>query len=205
MPEQYVRAEHRLMWLVIRPGDGCHTAEGWRRCVGEEGEVTFDVVNTLARSMVERIREDLSADPRMDAARIHVAAGYGGTASLSGSVRSYAQKCWAEEIARGVPGVTAVANELEVRLTIGDYRTDAMLVRVVRDVLDALCSMPDVRPAVAVHDGWLTMTGAVDWPFQKQCAEESIRLIAGIRGITNDIRVEPRPSTYVRSNALARP
>jgi osmotically-inducible protein OsmY len=193
------------MVLVIRPGDGCHTAEGWRRCLGEGGKVTFDVVNTLARSMVERILEELSADPRMDAARIHVSAGYGGTATLDGSVCSYAQKCWAEEIARGVPGVTAVTNELEVRLTIGDYRTDAMLLHVVREVLDALCSMPDVRPAVAVREGWITLTGAVDWPFQKQGAAESIRQIAGIRGITNDIRVEPRSSTYVRSNALARP
>ena len=155
--------------------------------------------------MVDRIREELDADPRIDATKISVAASYGGTVILGGTVHSYAEKCWAEDVARAVSGVTGVENELDVRITIGDYRTDDMLQRIVSDVLDALCAMPDVRPGVVVRDGWLTLTGTAEWPFQKQAAEESVRQIAGIRGITNNIRVTPRVSTLSRPGILARP
>ena len=191
------------MFLVIRPCDDHHTAEGRRRCLEGRTGFTFSSVSRYSQQLLESVLAELESDPRIDAGKIAVLAGYDGTVSLTGSVRSYAEKCWSEELVRRVPGVSAVANELVVRLTIGDYRTDAMLHRIVTDVLDALCAMPDVRPTVSVQDGWVTLIGAVDWPFQKQAAEESIRQIAGIRGITNDIRVEPRWPMRARPHVLA--
>jgi osmotically-inducible protein OsmY len=191
------------MFPVIRPCDDHHTAEGRRRCLKGWTRVTFSSVSRYSQQLLESVLAELEGDPRIDAGKIAVLAGYDGTVSLTGSVRSYAEKCWSEELVRRVPGVSAVANELVVRLTIGDYRTDAMLHRIVTDVLDALCAMPDVRPTVSVQDGWVTLIGAVDWPFQKQAAEESIRQIAGIRGITNDIRVEPRWPMRARPHVLA--
>jgi osmotically-inducible protein OsmY len=193
------------MFSVIRPCDDHHRVEGWRRCLGRRAGFTFALVTTHSQQLLERVLDELHGDPRIDAGKIAVLAGYDGTVSLSGSVRSYAEKCWSEELVRRVPGVSAVANDLVVRLTIGDYRTDAMLHRIVTDVLDALCAMPDVRPAVSVQDGWLTLSGVVDWPFQKQASEESIRQIAGIRGITNEIRIEPRWPARARPGVLAGP
>jgi hypothetical protein len=144
----------------------------------------------IRRVDTKAILEALMSDPRIDSGTIEIAA-CGETAVLQGRVHTYAEKCWAEELVRSQPGVSDVRNELEVRITIGDYRTDETLHRLVREVIDALCVMPDVRPQVAVRDGWLTLSGDVDWPFQKRGAEESVRQIAGIRGITNEIRIDP--------------
>jgi osmotically-inducible protein OsmY len=129
----------------------------------------------------------LRRDPVIDAARIAVL--IDDTAViLGGAVRTYAEKCLAEEIARKVRGAAAVVNELEVRITVGDYRTDATLERVLREVFESLAGF-DERPAVSVSRGWITLDGSVVWSFQKQLAEQVVRHIAGVRGITNRVGV----------------
>ena len=113
--------------------------------------------------MLQRtIQEELQWDPAVDPARIRVRI-VGGVAVLEGAVRTYAEKCRAEAIVKRMQGITAVRNELEVRLTIGDYRTDETLQRVLQEGLDALARMPEVRPRVAVRDGWVTLLGEVEW------------------------------------------
>jgi osmotically-inducible protein OsmY len=113
-------------------------------------------------------------------------------AVLEGSVCTYAEKCRAEEIVKRVPGISGVRNRIEVRLTIGDYRTDATLERVVGEVLECQARLPEERPRAAVSNGWVTLAGTANRAFQRRLAEESVRTIAGVKGITNQIRIEPR-------------
>lgn len=51
--------------------------------------------------------------------------------------------------------------------------------------------VPQDRIVVEVQNGWVTLTGVVDWRYQKLAAETCLGGIAGIRGITNLIRVRP--------------
>ena len=44
---------------------------------------------------------------------------------------------------------------------------------------------------VLVRNGWVTLTGDVDWYFQKQSAEDHIRKLSGVRGIINNIVIKP--------------
>jgi osmotically-inducible protein OsmY len=142
--------------------------------------------------MLQRtIQEELQWDPAVDPARIRVRI-VDGVAVLEGAVRTYAEKCRAEDIVKRMQGITAVRNELEVRLTIGDYRTDETLQRVLQEGVDALARMPEVRPRVAVRDGWVTLLGEVEWAYQKRLAENAVRDVAGVRGITNAITIVPR-------------
>lgn len=156
-----------------------------------------------AGTLLADIVDELRVDPRIDATKIAISASDGGTVVINGFVHSYAEKCWSEELVKRVRGVTAVRNELEVRLTIGEYRTDETLLRVVRDVLEALAAMPqDRHPEATVREGWLTLGGSVRWAFQKRLAEQAVRQIAGIRGITNLINVVP-PAGAERALELA--
>lgn len=143
------------------------------------------------RPLRARVIDELQWDPAVDATRIKVATSEG-LVILGGSVRTYAEKCRAEEIVKQIRGVARVSNELEVRVTIGDYRTDATLQRVVAEVLEASAEFAEERPRVSVSSGWITLDGRVAWAFQKRLAEETIRGIAGVRGITNRICVVPR-------------
>src|SRR3954471_20320010 len=78
--------------------------------------------------LVRSVTEELRWDPRIDAERIAVTAD-GRPINLRGTVHSYSANGNAEKIAREIRGVASVKNVLEVRLTIGNYRTDEGLER----------------------------------------------------------------------------
>src|SRR5689334_10752137 len=85
------------------------------------------------RAVLNELIDELRWDPRLDESKI-VPSLAGGLAVLQGSVPTYGERCRAEEIAKRVHGVTAVQNDLEVRLTIHDCRSDETLQRIINEV-----------------------------------------------------------------------
>jgi osmotically-inducible protein OsmY len=130
----------------------------------------------------------LEWDPELDASAIGVAA-RSGTVTLTGLIGSYSEKLAAERAAKRVRGVRAVANDIEVRLKL--ERTDSDIAADVVRVLELRSTIPDSVQA-AVHSGHVTLTGKVDWLFQKRDAEKALRHIRGLRGVVNRILVAPR-------------
>jgi osmotically-inducible protein OsmY len=51
--------------------------------------------------------------------------------------------------------------------------------------------VPNDRITVRVAQGWVTLSGEVDWHYQRIAAEDAIRKLSGVRGITNTITVKP--------------
>jgi osmotically-inducible protein OsmY len=151
--------------------------------------MSVDRSTSLERAVIEELRWD----PRVDAGRITVSAD-GQTIALDGAVRSYSEKCHAESIAREIRGVVDVKNALEVRLPIGSYRTDSGLERLTAEILENHTALCDPLPRVTARQGWLTLEGVVTADAQKRSAEETLRDVAGVRGITNSIQVRPRPN-----------
>ena len=153
---------------------------------------TFARMNQHTETGLQRsVLDELRWDPRLDAGKIAVSVD-GATITLAGSVKTYSEKCHAELLARRVRGVAEVKNVLDVRLTIGDYRTDATLLRLATDILESLPAMFPERPGVTVSEGWVTLDGIVESAAHKQNAEDAFLRIAGIRGVSNRIRVIPR-------------
>jgi osmotically-inducible protein OsmY len=52
-------------------------------------------------------------------------------------------------------------------------------------------TVPDNRVTVTVKDGWITLAGTLDWQYQKDAAARAVRDLTGVKGVTNDIRVQP--------------
>jgi osmotically-inducible protein OsmY len=143
-------------------------------------------------SMLEaNVIDELKWDPRLNASKVSVSA-RGATITLAGVVHSYTEKCTAEAVARHVKGVGAVRNTLDVRLTIANYRTDTTLQRLATDILESLPRQHGDAPRGAVKDGWLTLEGDAETDADKRAAETAFLFIAGIRGVTNRIRVMPQ-------------
>jgi osmotically-inducible protein OsmY len=130
----------------------------------------------------------LEWDPELDAGAIGVAA-KSGTVTLTGFIGSYSEKLAAERAAKRVRGVRAVANDVEVRLKL--ERTDADIAADVVRALELRSTIPDSVQA-AVHSGHVTLTGKVNWLFEKRDAEKALRHIRGLRGLVNHITVAPR-------------
>ena len=138
--------------------------------------------------MKETVLRQLDWDPQVDAAAVGVTA-KDHTVTLTGYVDTYAGKLAAERAAKRVHGVRAVANDIEVRLKLA--RTDSDIAADAARALELRTSIPDTVQA-AVHNAHVTLTGKVDWLYQKRQAEKAVRHIAGLRGVLNHITVVPR-------------
>jgi osmotically-inducible protein OsmY len=140
---------------------------------------------------IERdVKEELQWNPDLDSTDIAVSVKKG-VVTLAGFVKSYSDKYEAEAAAKRVAGVSAVANDLEVRLPAIDQRPDP---DIARDAVDAIkfqlpISSHDIK--VVVKSGWVTLEGAVEWQYQRQTAETAVRRIKGVKGVTNSIVVKP--------------
>jgi osmotically-inducible protein OsmY len=135
--------------------------------------------------------EELEWEPSIDAAEIGVAA-KGGVVTLMGHVPVYAQKFKAEEVAKRVHGVKAVANDIQVRLGDGHQPDDADIAAAALHTLKWDATVPDDRLQVTVRDGWITVAGTVDRQFEREAADRALRHMIGARGVTNSILVTPK-------------
>lgn len=137
------------------------------------------------------ILEELEWDPSIDARTIGVAI-EDGIVSLTGHVPSYADKVNAEKIVKRVHGVFGVANDIEVALPLNAERNDIDIARSTLNALDWNVAVPKDRVKVSVTKGWVTLDGDVEWYFQKRAAEDAVRNLAGVRGVTNKVTVKTR-------------
>jgi osmotically-inducible protein OsmY len=137
------------------------------------------------------IEEELHRNPDIDATDIGVAV-KGGVVTLSGFVRSYAQKWEAERTAKRVIGVTGVANDIEVRLPIFNQRPDPEIARDAVAAIQAELPYSSEHIRLVVKDGWVTLEGQVEWNFARERAEQAVRRVRGVKGISNLIELSPR-------------
>jgi osmotically-inducible protein OsmY len=137
------------------------------------------------------VERELEWDPSIDARNIGVAA-KNGVVTLTGYVSSYSDKWRAERIAKRVSGVTALANEIEVKLS--NERTDPDIAEAARSALKADTRVPADRIKVIVERGWVTLEGTVDYYYQKSAAESDVRYLTGVKGVTNALVVTPKVS-----------
>jgi osmotically-inducible protein OsmY len=113
---------------------------------------------------------------------------------LTGAVRSYTERFQAEQNAKRVAGVAAIANELVVQLPDPDKVPDSKLAEAA--VLALRSQTPNLGGVVPiVHDGEITLEGEVEWPYQKERAEEVVRGLRGVRAVKNQIVLKPRLPT----------
>jgi osmotically-inducible protein OsmY len=133
---------------------------------------------------------ELKWEPTLKAAEIGVAV-KDGVVTLSGYVDSYVKKLAAERATARVFGVRAVAEEIQVRLPGSLVRSDEDIAGMVANVLEWNVLVPHDRIKVHVQDGVLTLSGEVDWGYQKYAAEEVVHHLMGVVWLNNQITVKP--------------
>lgn len=146
--------------------------------------------NKLVR---QDVLDQLEFEPSIDAANIGVAVD-DGVVILSGHVWSYAQKLAAERAARQVKGVRAIAQEIEVRYPSDKKTADDEIARRALNVLKWHAMIPQDAVKVTVQKGWVTLTGEVNWQYQRKAAEDAIWKLSGVTGVTDSISLKPTAS-----------
>jgi osmotically-inducible protein OsmY len=127
-----------------------------------------------------------------------------GVVTLVGHVNSLAQSWEAECAARRVQGVRALAMEIDVTLPGASQRDDADIARLARSVLEWTTFLPRDCVKVLVEGGWVTLTGQLEWEYQRRGAVDTVRHLMGVEGVIDQISVKPlAPSGAIRSNIEA--
>jgi osmotically-inducible protein OsmY len=142
----------------------------------------------MDKTLEQAVLSALCLEALINGARIIVSV-RDGRVTLAGEVDSYTQKSAARYKAERVPGVREVVDELEVRAPV---KSREGADDVAASVLNALywdLAVPPDRVCVKFDKGWVTLTGEVDRPYQKSCAEADVRKIRGVVGVTNEIKV----------------
>ena len=138
----------------------------------------------------QHVMDELKWEPTIRAAEIGVAV-KDGVVTLSGSVDSYGKKWAADRAAKRVFGVKAVIDEIKVKLASPYKRADKDIAQSAAKVLDWNLWIPNERIKVMVQDGQITLSGDVDWYYQKERAEDAVRHLVGVLGVINSITVKP--------------
>jgi len=139
----------------------------------------------------QNVIDELEFEPALNAAHIGVAVDKG-VVSLSGHVGSYAEKLAAEKAARRVKGVLAIAEGLKVRFASDKKTNDDEIARRALNILEWSAVVPEGRVMVKVQNGWVSLSGEVDWQHQRIGAEHLIRRLSGIQGVVNRISLNPQ-------------
>jgi osmotically-inducible protein OsmY len=140
--------------------------------------------------LLEAIRDELAADPKIDHREVAVSIGDTGVVSLRGTVGSLRQRREAAEAVKRVYGVREIKNDLDVRPLIGDRREDAVLRGEVLQALTLNSLVPSGIEA-KVKDGIVTLEGKVNWNFEREEAEATAGNVRGVRGIRSELVLVP--------------
>jgi osmotically-inducible protein OsmY len=132
------------------------------------------------------VEEELAWEPSVDASHIAVSVNRG-VVTLIGHVPAFGEKCVAERAAARVSGVKAVVDELDVELHGRDERRDEDIAAACARALKTDYGVPDGSTKVVVNNGWVTLEGGVDFPYQKDAAERAVRYLPGVKGVSNGI------------------
>lgn len=143
------------------------------------------------QALRQRVIDELEFEPSVHAAGIGVAID-GGVVTLSGHVPSYAQKLAAERAAWRVKGVKAVAQNIVVHLPQDRKHGDDEIARRALAILAWDSMLPEDAVRVKVQDGWVTLTGELDWNFQRDVAVTDIHRLGGVKGVINELTIRPR-------------
>jgi osmotically-inducible protein OsmY len=137
----------------------------------------------------DNVIAELDFEPSIEEAGIGVTV-HNGVVTLSGHVPSYAQKIAAENAAKRIKGVHAVAVDIEVRLPSEAKHDDEEIARRAASLLGWTANIGE-RVKAVVDGGWVTLSGEAPWYYQKQEAERLVRTLQGVRGVSNTITVRP--------------
>ena len=155
------------------------------------------------KQLQQAVIDELDWEPSVDASHIGVTAS-NGVVTLSGHVPTYWEKRAAERAAQRVKGVKAIVEEIDVQLRGEDRWADDTIAERALQRLASDAAVPKDRITLKVEDGWVTLTGEVDWHFQKTAAERDVHNITGVRGLTNQITIKPQVQRFEVRDKIAK-
>ena len=147
----------------------------------------------LCHSAVGQRGADCQRGP---ARRVHPSLGGEGSGASSGTVSSFGQREAARRLVAALPGVQSVQCDLSVQLPTESVRDDGHIERAAQRALDWNRKVPGNVQA-HVRDAWIELTGLAATALQREAAEDAVRHVTGVRGVTNAICLAPIVAPFI--------
>ncbi|TQK13438.1 osmotically-inducible protein OsmY [Herbaspirillum sp. SJZ130] len=144
---------------------------------------------------------ELQSEPALTPAQIGVDV-KDGVVTLTGQVDSFTAKWGAESAAKRVAGMMALAVEMEVRLPGTIQRADRDIARSVCNVLSWMPHFPQDAIGVTCEKGWVTLSGEVQWKYQRESAHAAVRQLMGVLGTSNQILIKPASAASLAKDEI---
>lgn len=137
------------------------------------------------------VLDEIQFRPNIEAEHIGVTA-KSGVVTLTGQVPHYSEKLTAEDAAKSVHGVKAVANDIEVVMIGSMQHTDQDIATAALNAMKWDYEVPTDKIMVVVKNGAVTLSGSLDWQYQKDAAARCVRYLGGVTTVSNDIAIKSK-------------
>ena len=135
------------------------------------------------------VMDEIKWEPSVTATQVGVSA-TNGVVTLNGTVATYAEKWAVERAAQRVLGVKGFAEEITVKLNGLHDRNDTEIAEAAVNSLKWHVWVPDAVQA-SVSQGWVTLSGHVNWEYERAAARDSVCFLPGVKGVSNYITIQP--------------
>ena len=125
-----------------------------------------------------------------------------GTVTPNGYADNYSEKWEAVRAVKRIAGVKAIADDIEIKLLHPLLHTDGDIAAAAAQHIEWSSLIPAESIVVTVREGWLTLDGEVEWRYQKNTAENVVRHLSGVKGVSNLISIKPQPMTTAVETAV---
>lgn len=139
------------------------------------------------------VMDELKWQPFLQSSEIGVSV-KDGVVTLSGHVNNYGKKLAAENAAKKVSGVKAIAEDIRVGVSPSYRKTDMEIAVAVINALKWHTAIPDDRIKIKVEDGVVKLEGEVEWDFQRTSAKNAVQYLTGVHSVLNLITVSQKLS-----------
>jgi osmotically-inducible protein OsmY len=159
-------------------------------------------MNTLTNTHISQLTDkqiksaveaELDWTPGVDAPSIGVSVD-DGVVTLSGEVKTFAENLAARRAALRIHGVNTVADAMTLRLTASRQHSDTEIAKSVEHVLEWDADVPADSVKAAVRDKVVTLTGTVEWHYQREAARRAVERIESVRRVDDQVNLTRRPS-----------
>ena len=157
--------------------------------------IIFDVQllnNNMMKTDLEiknDVLEQLAWQPNINETQIGVVVEEG-VVTLTGFVDDYSKKSAAEKAVKKVKGVKAIAEDIQVRYGSSYQKTDKEIAKAVVNTFEWNTAIQEKDIEIKVDDGWVWLSGEVQWGFQKNVAKRVVEKLYGVKGVINNINIK---------------
>lgn len=137
----------------------------------------------------EDVLDELMWQPDIDDTQIGVIV-ENSVVTLTGVVDSYSKKLAAEKAVKNVKGVKAVADDIEVKYGAAYKKTDKEIAKAAVNALEWNTSVPEDKVTIEVRDGWVYLSGELNWFYEKEAVSKSIEPLLGVKKVINNITLQ---------------